>query len=78
MPAEIDLIIEMFRQHTEDDRENFKVIRTQLDKIDANVSSLMQSRSFGRGMVRPILWLVGSAIGGGFVAQAVAWAVKAH
>lgn len=78
--AAIAALIEMVRQHTEDDRANFTVIREQLSKIEMNTSSLLQTRSFGRGVSKVALWVVGAlaALAGTGLSTLIAWAIRAH
>lgn len=80
MDAAVTALIEMIRQHTEDDRQNFAVIRGQLEKIEANTSSLLQTRSFGRGVSKIALWVVGIAAtaAGTVLSTLIAWALRAH
>jgi hypothetical protein len=75
----IAALIEMIRQHTEDDRANFTVIREQLSKIETNTSSLLQTRSFGRGVSKVGLWAVGAlaTLAGTGLSTFVAWVFRA-
>lgn len=80
MDAAINALLEMIKSHTEDDRQNFAVIRGQLEKIEANTSSLLQSRSFGRGVSKTALWAVGiiATLAGTALSTVIAWALRAH
>jgi hypothetical protein len=75
----IAALIEMIRQHTEDDRANFAVIREQLGKIEVNTTSLLETRSFGRGVSKMAMWLVGalSALAGTGLSSLIAWVFRA-
>lgn len=79
MDTAIAALIKLIETHTDDDRENFKVIRGQLEKIDGNVSSLLQSRSFGRGASKVALWVVGigATLAGTALSTFITWALRA-
>lgn len=70
-------LVKLIEQHTEDDRENFKVIRAFCEKIDSNVTSLLETRAQAKGATTAFVWVVGilSAVLGGSFATGLAYAL---
>jgi hypothetical protein len=86
----VTTLLEYVKSHVEDDRSNFTAIREQLvllngslskrlDKIDDNVTSLKETRSYNRGVSTAALWIAGTiaTLAGTALSTAIAWALRA-
>jgi len=64
--SEISLLLDYVKQHAEEDTRRFEAVESKLDRIEANTSSLLQSRSFSQGVSKAIvtiLTITGGAVG---------------
>lgn len=55
-----DALLELIKQHVEDDRRALDSVTAKLDKIDTNVTSLLMSREQTRGIGKVIAAAAGS------------------
>jgi hypothetical protein len=79
-PTALDLLVKMVEQHIEEDRLKFDGLNGKLDKIDTNVTSLLDTRAFVRGVSKMGV-AVASLISGGvgsIITMAVAWLLRSH
>ncbi len=51
---ELTVLLELIRQHTEDDTRRFASVDRKLDEIAADVRSLVESRDLARGARRTV------------------------
>jgi tetrahydromethanopterin S-methyltransferase subunit G len=69
-----DPLLELVRQHVENDTRQFEAVQAKLDKIDTNVESLLITRAHERGARRAVATLAGivaTLVSGAFAV--IAW-----